>query len=109
MLPTHLLVFQTDCAPGTDDEFNRWYNEVHIPELLRIPGFKAATRYRVADAQMGRRSPDHRYLALYEIEADTAQEALDALNAKTAELAMSDTLLTGPGQLSASVWTSLNK
>lgn len=31
-LPQHiLLIVRTDVAPEMEEEFNRWYNEEHIP------------------------------------------------------------------------------
>ena len=27
-------------------EFNKWYNEEHLPELLSVPGILSAARYR---------------------------------------------------------------
>ena len=39
-----LLVF-SDVAPEHDEEYNRWYNEEHIPERLSIPGVLDAARY----------------------------------------------------------------
>jgi hypothetical protein len=29
-----------------DEEFNRWYNEVHIPEIMSLPSIGGVTRYR---------------------------------------------------------------
>ena len=40
-----LLVF-SDVAPENDAEYNRWYNEEHIPERLSIPGVLDAARLR---------------------------------------------------------------
>jgi hypothetical protein len=28
-----------DVDPDYEEEFNRWYNDEHMPELLRVPGF----------------------------------------------------------------------
>lgn len=34
---------------GTVDDFNAWYDEEHIPMLMKVPGWKAIQRYRLAD------------------------------------------------------------
>jgi hypothetical protein len=48
--------------PAKDDEkFNKWYNEVHIPMLLKIKKLKSVTRYKVA----GDPSQAAQYVALY--------------------------------------------
>ena len=33
-----LLMVYSDVATENDEEYNRWYNEEHIPERLSIPG-----------------------------------------------------------------------
>jgi len=33
---------------GKEDEFNEWYDNVHVPELLAVPGMVSATRYAPA-------------------------------------------------------------
>ena len=37
-------------------EFNKWYNEEHLPELLSVPGILSAARY---EAIKGARSTWH--------------------------------------------------
>ena len=56
-----LLMVFTDVPPEVEDEYNRWYNEEHIPERLSIPGVLSAARY---EALQG--GPKH--LAAYELE-----------------------------------------
>ena len=55
-----LLMVYTDVGPEHDDEFNRWYNEEHIPERLSIPGVLSATRYTAVQG-------GPKYLACYEL------------------------------------------
>lgn len=58
-------------TPGKEHEFNEWYDNVHLPELLAIPGFVSAQRYDLLDAQIyrvpGGFPPDHRYMCIYEM------------------------------------------
>jgi hypothetical protein len=58
-----LVVVTVDVDPSVEEAFNRWYDEVHVPDILRCPGFLRAERF------VGEESP--RYLAIYEI-ADAA-------------------------------------
>ena len=60
-----LLMVFTDVGPEHEDEFNRWYNEEHIPERLSIPGVLDAARYRAT-----RGGP--KYLACYELDEPEA-------------------------------------
>jgi len=64
-----LLVVDVVAAPQTEDEWNRWYDEVHVPEILECPGFLEGARY-VSDG-----SEDRRYLTIYKI---SGPDALDS-------------------------------
>lgn len=76
-----VLIVETGPAEGRADEWNSWYDEVHIPEILeRIPGFHAATRLeRPAGADLG--PEDQGYCTVYEIEAEDPAASLAALGA----------------------------
>ena len=67
------VVFANPVA-GKEDEFNDWYDNVHIPELLTVPGMLSATRYTLHDAAIyqadGGVAPEHRYMCVYELEGD---------------------------------------
>jgi len=77
-----LVLNAMNIAPELEAEFNEWYDNVHIPEVLGIDGFVAATRYRLSEAQLVGNQPQHRYLAVYEIASDdlagTTQALMDA-------------------------------
>jgi hypothetical protein len=68
----HLLVAISSAQPGREDEFNTWYETVHMQEVLRLPGFAAAQRFEPTAGEPAR------YMAVYDIEGDpgTAMEAL---------------------------------
>jgi hypothetical protein len=61
-----ILVTSVDIDPAAADDFNRWYDETHLPEILACPGFVSCTRFECA----GGREP--RYLAIYELEGEDA-------------------------------------
>lgn len=70
-----MIVF-ANAAEGKDDEYNDWYDNTHIPEVLSSGPFTAAQRFKMADAQ---RSPvNHGYVAIYEFDG-SADDALAAL------------------------------
>lgn len=56
-----VLVVQVEIDPADEEDFNRWYDEEHVPEKLATPGFVSARRFRLHDG-----SP--RYLVVYELE-----------------------------------------
>jgi len=95
-------------AEGKDDEFNEWYDNVHIPDLLAIPGMLSAQRYALHDAEIyrmeGATPPEHRYLLIYEMEGD-----VDAImqkiqeNVAAGKISMADCLDMSSWRLS--FWT----
>jgi hypothetical protein len=58
---TGLLMVWTDIDSRFEAEFNRWYDDEHLPRLLQVPGFLSAGRY---EALTG----GPKYLAIYELE-----------------------------------------
>jgi len=62
-----LLIVRTDVVPEVEEEFNRWYNEEHIPRLLRVPGVLWAKRgMNTGEGQ--------KYIAVYEHESGGVQK-----------------------------------
>jgi hypothetical protein len=61
-------------AEGKEDEFNQWYDNVHLPDILATPGMLSAQRYDLYEAEIyraqGAAPPEHRYLTIYEMEGD---------------------------------------
>jgi hypothetical protein len=86
------VVLSNPTTPGQEAEYNEWYNKIHIPDVLNVPGFVAAQRFTLAEAQLGDGPRAHRYLALYEIETDDAKATLKELQKRvgTADMVMSD-------------------
>lgn len=80
----------TNPTPGNEEEFNTWYDNVHVPEVLQVPGFVAAQRFKVSgEASSGE---SHKYFAIYEVEADSADAAMALLGEHTGSFNMSDAL-----------------
>ncbi len=57
-----LLLVMIDIDPEYEVEFNRWYNEEHLPERLACPGFLSGRRFVSVEG-----TP--KYLALYDLES----------------------------------------
>jgi hypothetical protein len=68
----------TNATGDRHDEFNEWYNNRHLPDVLAVEGFVAAQRFRLAELDPPQESA-HRYMALYEVEADDLAKANQAL------------------------------
>lgn len=44
-----VLLVLNDVVEGFEEEFNRWYQQQHVPERLGVPGFNTARRYRAVE------------------------------------------------------------
>lgn len=90
----YTFVVLTNPTAGKEAEYNEWYNGTHIPDVLSVPGFVAAQRFKVSGAQMGKADHPHSYLALYEIETDDIKASLAELQKRSggAEMMLSDAI-----------------
>ena len=67
-----LNIVATECALKNDAKFNKWYDEVHIPMLMKYKGIRKVTRYKMIE----NKEKKPKYLAVYEFDT---KEDLDNL------------------------------
>lgn len=69
--PLVVMAVLSNCTdPSREKEFNEWYNNVHLADVLETPGIVSAVRYENNHPRAG----EAKYLALYEFDtADTRQ------------------------------------
>jgi hypothetical protein len=71
------IVFSEPPDGMSEEEFNRWYDP-HLDEILVVPGFVSAQRFRLEPAVTNPRAPvPYRFLSLYELEGDVGQIMAD--------------------------------
>ena len=92
-MANHVFVVLTNPVEDGDAEFNDWYTNVHLRDVLSVPGFIAAQRFKLADEQMMEAGP-YRYLALYEIETDDVGATLEALRRASGSMVISGAMET---------------
>lgn len=91
----HVFLGLTSPVDGQEDEYNKWYNETHIPEILSVPGIISARRFktRIVNAPD---APAWKYICIFEVETDDLGATLKALGAATsAPIAALDASLSG--------------
>jgi hypothetical protein len=84
-----IFVESRPSSPERDQEYNTWYDEVHLGELVALDGVVSARRMRPVEG-------DGPYVAIYEVEGDNLQAILDNMVANAAQLHMSDALQLDP-------------
>ena len=71
---TGLIVAQVLCTdPRRVDEWDRWYDAEHLPDMLASGAFVSGTRWRRSEPQPG--NPDH--LTIYEVGGIPVDEAIE--------------------------------
>ncbi len=58
------MVVLTNPLDDRHEEFNQWYDDRHLADLLALPGMQTAQRYKVVLGE------GWRYLAIYDVETD---------------------------------------
>jgi hypothetical protein len=86
----------TNSTIGREEEYNKWYDEQHLADVINVPGFISARRFRLAPGQFefNTHTPEHKYLALYEIETDDIVKVMKELASRvgTPEVVMTDAI-----------------
>jgi hypothetical protein len=82
-MPLCKLIALTTPVEGKEAEFNDWYNNIHLPEIVNGLGMKGAQRFKLVTRMMG--ADTNSYMALYDIELDDPSSFM----AQMGEFAMS--------------------
>ncbi len=69
------MVKSRPSEPAREDEFNAWYDEIDIPDVLAVPGFDRARRAIVREPVV-LNVHDPAYVALYDITTDDIDKSI---------------------------------
>jgi hypothetical protein len=78
------FVVYSNPVEGREQEYNDWYSNQHLQDLLTVPGVIAARRFKLSGTQIRDAAQAYQYLAIYDIEADDVQGFVNMLMARTA-------------------------
>jgi hypothetical protein len=79
-LPDCLLIVTAEVDASVEAEWNRWYDDVHLPDALACPGVRAGRRYvssgevSESDRGQGKRTSAKLYTTVYELDSPAAVE-----------------------------------
>jgi hypothetical protein len=72
-----LSLITADVDPAHEDQWDKWYTESHVPNLLKIPGYAVAGRFRVLDhPALASYNTGPKYLALHECDNEEVLNSL---------------------------------
>lgn len=70
-LPEYVMVVEIELDPAVVDDWNEWYDTVHLEEITACPGFERATRYTAPEPDEAGRL---HHLTIYELSRGDALE-----------------------------------
>ena len=75
-MANYQLIALSSPVAGREQEFDSWYDQRHIPDVLDVPGFVSAQRYRL-EAPMG----ESRWssMVIYEVQTDDPNKTLEEI------------------------------
>jgi hypothetical protein len=74
----HILLVESNAVEGREDEYNSWYSDQHLGDIIGVKGFVSARRFEAQPSVQGL-MPPYKYLAIHEIENDDLPSVIDAL------------------------------
>ena len=88
-MPKFCYLILSKAVPGKEKEFERWYDERHLSDVVAVPGVVAARRYRplVQIAEEGE-TPGWLSVAIYELEGDDPIAIVQAIKSRSGSEAM---------------------
>ena len=78
------FVVYSNPAEGREQEYNDWYSNQHLKDLLAMPGVISARRFKLSGTQIHSVAQTYQYLAIYDIEADDVQSFIKEMMLRTA-------------------------
>lgn len=81
----HVLMVLSNPVAGREEEYNYWYSHIHLADVLAIPGFQTARRFKLASSEY---AMGWQYLAIYEFVSDDVEETIQALMSRVGSDAM---------------------
>jgi hypothetical protein len=80
MAKKYKMVVFTNAVEGKEQEFNDWYQNTHLKDIVSIKSFVQAQRFRFHTNIVPGGTNPARYMAIYDIETDDIDAALGAMN-----------------------------
>jgi hypothetical protein len=77
------FIVLSDPAAGKETEYNTWYEHRHLRDVLNVPGFISAQRFRFASKIND--VPHWSYCVIYTIDSDNPEAVVEALTKTVAD------------------------
>lgn len=90
-MPHFAYVVHSNPVPGREEEYNEWYSNRHLADVVSVPGFVSAQRFCLTDSTV-EGAPPQKYMAIYTMNTDEPEKTLEQLTAlvETGQMHMSE-------------------
>ncbi|WP_419825530.1 hypothetical protein [Sphingomonas sp.] len=93
-----MIVLSKPVSQEDEEAYNRWYSDVHLAEIVALPGVTGAARYKIAELALPS-EPSKRtqkYIAIYELTANTEAELQAFVDNMNASIGAGNFDMSGP-------------
>lgn len=85
----YIMSVSSRAMPGREEEYDRWYDEIHAVEMCELPGVLTCNRFRLFDAE-GKEAGE--CVAQYDVETDDPAALLQSIYAATPNMRLTDAI-----------------
>ena len=85
----YYLQVTSKALPGREEEYDAWYENTHVGDVLALPGFLSCQRYRKLAAGT---SEEQAFVSMYEVETDDPNALLQLLFAESQNMQLTDAI-----------------
>jgi len=85
-----IYVVTSSPVAGKEKEYNEWYNNIHLDDVLDVPGMLAAQRFKPVTGADN--TLPGKYIALYEIDSSNPKAVIDGLNKASSSFRPTDAI-----------------
>lgn len=68
------FVVLSNPMPGKEEEYNQWYSEQHLPDVVQCPDFVSGQRFSLVESLA--KDPPYKYLSIFDVETDDPSRTL---------------------------------
>ena len=83
----YIMFVSSRAVAGREEDYDRWYEEIHRVEMCQLPGILSCSRFRQLDMQ-GKETGE--FIAQYEVETDDPAILLQSVFAAVPTMRLTD-------------------
>jgi hypothetical protein len=80
-MPRYKLIVLSNAVKGQEDEYNDWYSNQHLADVVAVQGFSSAQRFKIRSVTQG--DLPQKYMAIYEMDAEDPEAAMAHLTSQS--------------------------